>query len=245
MKTKITVIAWFCNLAIVLTSAMSVYSQDDAQYLLDLNRVKVSGFGNTNYVFSQVDGDFSYSSGGSGAFLFNYKYFVGIYGQNLETTHSRDDIYSSTFDPNVNPDEEPIFTKNKLHFNHGGLWLGYIHKPNSLVHWGTNLRLGAGRIALNDKDIEFHDLEEHHRDVIATIIPEFDVELNIARWFKVNLGIGYRFVLFTDNSIYRNSEGEDVRLYKSSQFSSPTATLKLMFGSFGPRPSKKNGHNIN
>ena len=241
MKTKIAGIACAYILTLVLTSTTNVYSQDDAQYLLDLKKVKVSGFGNTNHVFSQIDGDFAYSSGGSGAFLFDYKYFVGIYSHTLETTHSREDIYSPTFDPSVNPDEQPLYIKNKLHFDYGGIWLGYIHKPNNLIHWGTNIKLGGGRVALNDKDIDFHDLEEHHRDFVGVLTPEFDVELNIARWFKVNLGIGYRFVLFTDNSVYRNSLGEDIRLFKSNQFSSPTATLKLMFGSFGPKQNRKNG----
>lgn len=245
MKNKIHCTACFCALTLVLAIGNQAYSQDETQYLLNLKKVKVSGFGNTNHNFSQVDGNLAYSSGGSGAFLFDYKYFVGIYSHSLETTHSREDIYSSTFDPSLNPDEQPLYVKNKLHFDHGGIWLGYIHKPNSLVHWGTNIKLGGGRIALNDRDIDFEDLEEHHRDFVGVLTPEFDVELNIARWFKVNLGIGYRVVLFTDNSVYRNSEGNDVRLFKSSQFSSPTATLKLMFGSFGPRQNRKNGADVN
>lgn len=223
----------------ILSASTKVYSQNDAQYLLDLKKVKVSGFGNTNHVLSLVDGDLAYSSGGSGAFLFDYKFFVGIYTQNLKTTHSREDIYSPAFNPNVNPTESPIFKKNKLHFNHSGLWLGYIHKPNSLVHWGANMRFGVGNISLSDKGVNFDYQEDHHSDFIGTIIPEFDIELNIARWFKINMGIGYRFVLFTDKTVYRNAAGNDIRLYESSQFSSPTATIKLMFGSFGPKSKIK------
>jgi len=119
------------------------------------------------------------------------------------------------------------------------LWLGYIHNPNKLVHWGVNLQLGGGRIALYDKDINYYDFEEHHRDLIGVVAPEFDVELNLARWFKINMGIGYRFVLFVDDSEYVNQQGESVRLYSSNQFSSPVASLKLMFGAFAPRSNGK------
>ena len=241
MKNTITSFACFCMLAVIfiLSAGSKAYSQDEPQYLLDMKKVKVSGFGNTNHGFSMIDGNFAYSSGGSGAFLFDYKYFVGIYSQALETNHLREDIYSSTYDPSVDPSELPIFTNNNLYFNHGGLWLGYIHKPNSLIHWGTNMKLGVGNVSLRDKSLD--GLDEHHQDFIATVIPEIDVELNIARWFKINMGIGYRFVLFTDNTVYRNAVGQDILLFKSSQLSSPTATIKLMFGIFGPRASMRNG----
>lgn len=232
-------------IAMTIVSSTQLVAQEDAQYLFDLKKVKLSGFGNTNHEFSMVDGAFGVSSGGSGAFLFNYNTFIGIYSRSMMTNHYREDIFAPTFDPNVNPNESPLYTCNKLRFDHGGLWIGYIHNPNKLIHWGTNLRIGGGRLALYDKDLDFREFEEHHRDYISVVTPEFDVELNLARWFKMNMGIGYRFVMFVDDTEYVNNLGESKRLFSSSQFSSPVATVKLMFGAFGPRKNGKNGNGSN
>jgi hypothetical protein len=233
-------------IAVAIASITStVWAQEDAQYLFDAKKVKLSGFGNTNHEFSMIDGSFGVSSGGSGAFLFNYSTFIGIYSRNVLTNHYREDIYSSLYDPDVNPNELPLYTCNKLRFEHGGLWVGYIHNPNKLFHWGANVQLGGGKIALYDRDLEFHDFEEHHRDRIGVITPEFDVELNLARWFKINMGLGYRFVLFVDDSEFVNKQGESARLFSSNQFSSPVASIKLMFGAFGPRKNGKNGNGEN
>jgi len=88
---------------VIATTSSVIKSQDDAQYLFDLKKTKLSGFGNTNHEFSMIDGAFGVSSGGSGAFLFNYNTFVGIYNRNVITNHYREDIYSSTYDPSVDP----------------------------------------------------------------------------------------------------------------------------------------------
>lgn len=225
----------------ILYSA-ALYSQEKphTEYLLDMNKVKVSGFGSTISELSMVDGKFAYASGGGGAFLFNYKYFLGIFSHDLATSHSREDIFPSAHNPLTNP-LAPSFVHNRIRFNHGGLWLGYIHNPHKLLHWGGSLKAGLGSISLFDRDIDFRDFDDHHRDWVGTITPEFNVEVNIARWFKINAGAGYRLVYAVNNNTYTNSMGESLRLFKPSEFSSPTATIKFLFGSFGP---KRNGKNI-
>jgi hypothetical protein len=227
-------------LMVLLTASTALFSQEKPQteYLLDMKKVKISGFGNTFSELSMVDGNAAYSSGGGGAFLFNYKYFFGIYSHDLVSGHRREDIYPATHNPSINP-MAPSFVHNRIRFNHGGLWFGYIHNPHKLFHWGGSIKTGLGSIGLFDRDIDFRDFDDHHRDWVGVVTPEIDVEVNVARWFKINAGIGYRMVYAVNNSTYTNSLGESVRLFKSSEFSSPTATIKFMFGSFGP---KKNGN---
>jgi len=218
--------------------SQKLQAQDDVQYLFDMNNVKLTGFGNTNHEFSMIDGAFGVSTGGSGAFLFNYSFHIGLYSLSVLTNHYREDIYPADYNPAVNPNQEPLFTSNQLKFEHGGLWLGYAHKPSKLLHWGANLKIGGGKISLYDKDLDFSDFEEHHRDRIAAITPEFDVELNLARWCKMNVGVGYRFVLFVDDNTYVNNLGETKTLYQANKFSSPLASIKFMFGVFGPKKNK-------
>lgn len=224
----------------IVIYSTALYSQDKPQpeYLLDMNKVKVSGFGNTFSELSIIDGRLAYSSGGGGAFLFNYKFFLGIYSHDLLTSHSREDIYPLAHNPSTNP-LAPSYVHNRIRFNHGGLWFGYIHNPQKLLHWGGSLKAGLGSISLFDRDIDFRDFDDHHRDWVGTVIPEINIEVNVARWFKINAGIGYRLVYAINNDAYTNSMGESIRLFSPSEFSSPTATIKFLFGSFGPKQNGK------
>lgn len=203
------------------------------EYLIDIANVKFSGFGNTHAEFSMVDGAFAYSSGAGGAFLFNYKFYFGLYTKDTQTKHLREDIYQMVNDTLI------LMNRcNRIRFNHGGLWLGYVHNPSKLWHVGTNLRIGSGRIALFDKDIEFSEFDEHHRDLVTVITPEIDFEVNLVRWCKFAASVGYRFVLGVDNDTYLDANGVSKPLFETNQFSSPVASVKFLFGGFGPR---KNG----
>ncbi len=207
------------------------------EYLFDSKKVKVSGFGNTFGELSFIDGSVAYSSGGGGAFLFNYKTYLGIYSHDLVTSHSFSDIYPEGHNPITSP-LAPSHINNRIRFNHFGLWVGYIHNPFKLVHVGSSIRIGGGYMALFDSKIDFREFDDHHRDWVGVVTPEIDLEMNIVRWFKINAGLGYRIVLGVDNSTYVNSLGDSNRTFKASQFSSPIFNVKLMFGAFGP---KKNG----
>jgi len=103
--------------------------------------------------------------------------------------------------------------------------------------------LGTGKIGLFDKDLEFSAFDEHHSDWVAVVTPEMDIELNIARWFKIGMSLGYRQVIGVDKDLYTNIDGESKRLFESGQFSSPVASIKLHFGSFGPRLNGRNRKN--
>jgi hypothetical protein len=226
-----TLIATSFTLLISLSTLFG-QSKPEPEYLIDFKKVKVSGFGNNFLDLSMVDGHIAYSSGGGGAFLFNYKTFIGAYSHDLATNHSREDIY--------NPATSTVqHINNRIRFNHGGLWVGYIFNPHKLVHWGTSLKVGGGAVSLFDSKIDFRDFDDHHRDWVGVITPEVDVEINIARWFKINAGLGYRLVYGVDNDTYLNSAGETKTLFKASQFSSPTFNVKFLFGAFGPRKNGK------
>ncbi len=225
------------SLSVSTAKGQSRSNNDEPKYLIDLSETKLTGFGNTNNVFSLVNGELAYASGASGAFLFNYRFYVGIYSLNLNSKHKMEDIYPSEHHPDENP-LQPTHTNHKLCFNHGGLMVGYIHNPNNLWHINTNLKIGSGKVALMDKDFDFSDFEQHHRDRVGVVTPELDLEINLARWCKFGVSLGYRFVYGINNDTYTNSMGEKVRLYNQNDLSSPTLAFKFHFGSFGP---KENG----
>ena len=69
-------------------------------------------------------------------------------------------------------------------------------------------------------------------DQVFVLTPQLELEMNIASWFKINIGAGYRFVSGIDKK-YTNSSGETANYFKSSDFNTPQASLSFLFGSFG------------
>lgn len=223
----------------ICSAAIASFAQDEIepQYLFDMKSVKISGFGNTNTEFSSIDGDFGVMTGASGAFLFNYKYFLGFYGMDLATDHYRESIYPDSHTPS-NP--LPVkYSDLQLAFEHSGFWFGYIHNPYKLVHWGANMKVGWGRIGLYDKDFRFDDQDRLFVDHVFCISPEIDLEVNVTRWFKMNLGVGYRYVTGFEDDLYTNVDGIKREFYKRTQFNSPYANVKLLFGGFAKRNKQK------
>ncbi len=221
-------------LSLIVLGPLAAQEETEPQYLFNLKNVKLSGFGGTITEFSSTDGAFAVSSGAGGAFLFDYAFYVGFYSLSLTTNHMRPAIYPSDHDPITNI-RDPRYTDLQLSFENNGLWIGYINNHKKLVHWGANLKIGQGTIALYDKDLKYDKTDYLYKDKVFVASPEIECELNLTRWFKMNLGVGYRFVAGVGEQTFTNSDGNLVPLYKSGQFNSPYANVKLLFGRFAPR----------
>lgn len=228
---------------LTFTNPLSAQEKDEPQYLFDLKTVKLSGFGSIITELSSIDGNLGVSRGGGGALLFNYNYFWGFYSTSLESNHLREDIYPTDHNPTSNP-LLPRYTDLQLSFENNSMWFGYINDYKKVIHWGANVKLGHGSIGLYDKDIRFDNRDILYRDNVFIASPEIEIEFNIVRWFKVNMGVGYRFVAGIDNKSYTNIDGAQKLFYKNNQFNSPYATLKLMFGGFAKRDRRANIHEL-
>lgn len=199
-----TLILFFALLFVLNTS----YAQDSnkMQYLLNGN-VKVSGFGGPTIGFSSIKGELAVSNGGGGAVLLNDRFFFGGYGTGLSNRIQLDLDGAD----NVN-----------LHFGHGGLWMGYIHKPKDMIHFGGSLKLGWGQVDLNDRRNNPIGSSNLLSDNVFVLLPQGEVEMNITRWLKLNAGLGYRMVTGL-NSDY----------LKAKDLSSVNFSLGFLFGWYG------------
>lgn len=221
-------------LQILFAGNITAQQESDPQYLFDMKSVKISGFGGVISDFSFVRGEMATSSGGGGAVLFNYNCYFGFYGLNLTSNILQENMYIQYHDPINNP-LPPMYKNLQLLFESSGTWIGYINNHNRLVHWGASLKAGQGTLALYDKDSKYDRTEYLFKDKVFVASPEIEAELNITRWCKLNVGVGYRFVARIDNIIYTNVGGNKVSLYKNSDFNSPYANVKLLFGWFAKR----------
>jgi len=212
----------------MLIQAQEEGSDNSFKYLFDGKKVKVTGFGAPIHEFSAYDKELAYCSGGGGAVLFDYSFFFGGYGMSL----------SNRFEKNFVRTLNDVFIYKytyRLKMNHGGFWIGYIYKPQSVFHFSGSLKAGWGQLAYYDSDYNIDKADEYYRDNIFVLTPQIEAEINFLRWLKVNAGVGYRYVGGIGT---KDEEGNEV--YKKNAFSSPIASISIMFGIFGKKQKNEN-----
>ena len=214
-------------IAVVFTNIAMAQDDKPTQYLFGNGKTTVNGFGAPIVQFWSTGGDFAVSSGGGGAVLINQTFFIGGYGMGMATEHDVENLkIMQTNGSSIS------YSKLRTNFGHGGLWLGYIHHRKEAIHWGVSAKIGGGAINLMDPD--FDDSMRHGIgiDGVFVFIPQLEVEMNIARWFKINIGAGYQMVTGVDKT-YTNINNQVVNYYNSSDYNSPQASISFLFGGFG------------
>ena len=188
-------------------------------------RYQLNGYIGPLVAISNVEDNFSIDLGGLGGFIINKNFFVGLYGQNLVTKVPRIDLGTIGY---------PTFTDGEVKMIHAGGVLGYIHNPEKEIHWGASSSEGVGILSLYAKDPATLSSEKIYDDKIYIIIPKFFLEMNMTKWFKVNLYAGYRFVGKV-NSKYTNQDQEVIPIFTKSDYTKPEFSISLLFGTFSIR----------
>ncbi|SEH05450.1 Uncharacterised protein [Candidatus Venteria ishoeyi] len=127
-----------------------------------------------------VDG-FSILIGGGGAMTINNNLFLGGFG------------YSAIggFNPDGLTEEEGY----NDYFEYGGIWIGYVFKPNEVFHPAFDLKAGWGNSAIENVN------EGTTSNFTAYVIkPSLEIEMNVTRYMKIGLDIHYRHVSEIDMS---------------------------------------------
>lgn len=204
----------------ILTGNKVIYAQvegDSTKYLVSEETV-LSGFGAPFVDFSSVNNEFAVCLGGGAAMLINHTVYIGGFFEGIMTNHYRPDLH------NVVDSDKP-----KISLEQGGIWLGYIYKHQKAVHGGISMKLGWGEIDLKDEGNGNPASDYDYRDRIFAVTPQAELELNLTKWFKINIGVGYRFVNGID-ATYNDEQGKDVDFYNPGDFNSPVGTVTLVFG---------------
>ncbi len=197
--------------------------EKEPQYIFGKNtKWQASGFGAPIVGFTSIYDKFAVIKGGGGALLINQTFYIGGYGMGLSTEHFRDDLSEVT-----------AIDKPRLNIGHGGFWLGYIHNSHKLMHWAISTKVGWGEISITDDYLDEDPDLRKGRDFISVVNPQIELELNITRWFKMNLGAGYNFTFGIDKAYILNNTEYDY--YEATDFNYPQATVSLLFGGFGKK----------
>jgi hypothetical protein len=207
---------FLCLAFCLITGVTGLFAQreaDSTKYLLSDENI-FTGFGGPFVEFSSVNQEFAVSLGAGAALLIDQKVYIGGYFEGIATNH-----YMGA------GRETP-----RISLEHGGIWMGYVYKPQKAIHGGFSLKLGWGEIDLSGNGLDNALYENNdYRDRIFAIIPQAEVEFNMTRWFKINVGVGYRIVAGID-ATYMDMEEQVVDFYNKGDYNSPVGTVTFIFG---------------
>ena len=202
MKAKLT--KWML-LSIGMCLTLSAASQDKGWGYLAKRYFSQKTFGAPMVEIWNFNGDVALNFGGGGALMVDDKYILGGYGIGMISDHRIESASEGSFETS---------------FGHAGLLVGYIWKPEKVVHFSTITSIGYGSI---DMDNEVTGVG--YSDNGPVIHPKIEMQVNAIYWMRIGLGVGYQW-----------AGGMDLPGYQASDFNSPTGNLTFYFGRFGPRP---------
>ncbi len=174
-------LALYC---IIYSITFPVIAEETETFLRE--KLEIKGFGSPIVKLTQVHNEFDLMIGARGAVLLNRALAIGIGGYSLASS-----IHVS--DPQSNFEME-----------YAGLILEFVFPSDKLVHlsastligWG-NLNNAANRNWMYDPyydDSRYYANYNLVDDSFMVIEPELDFELNMTTFFRLGLGISYRYI---------------------------------------------------
>jgi len=190
----------------VLYLALPSFAQGEKEYhtIFEGRQLYISGMGGPFMQFTSVAGEFGHMMGGGGAVMIN-GFFFGGYGLGLT---------------NQIIDYKGGDLSKQLSLGHGGFWTGYVIGGDRAIHLTVSSLIGFGEFGLTDVNVFLPALNP---DRFFILSPTLEVEINMARYFRIGAGACYN--LYTGIGDSRHS-------YTSSDLSSPGAFLSFKFGWF-------------
>ena len=140
------------------------------------------GFGGPQLMLGQIKGEIAILSGGWGAWLINHTIIIGGGG------------YGLVNDLPAGPANEDQY----LNFGYGGMVLGFILGSDRLIHLTAHSLIGPGNVGYRHHMMEEDWSEDSVNDLVFVIQPTLGVELNVTRFFRIEAGGSYRYVIGTD-----------------------------------------------
>jgi hypothetical protein len=195
-----------------LAYATANVSGEQAQTLFGGKDLSHGGFGAPEIKISDVDGHSRLFTGAKAAWIVDHGFYLGVGG------------YGMTWGIDAPPDE--YGDKQYLHMGYGGVLMGYTFFSNWLVHANIEHIIGAGGYGLvnnafGDENFERH-MDRNNANAFFVWDPQVTMELNVAKYFRVTAGVGYRAL-----AIPREKHG-----FSSQDLSGITGSLSFKAGKF-------------
>lgn len=183
MKKLFTLLLIALFVQVSFAQEEKVKEEDDMQTVFNKDNLKFTGgYLAPEIKVSNMHEDISMLIGGKLGFTFNEKFSLGMAGYGL-----------------VNNSNFYIDDLNQLAsigFGYGGLNMEYTIFSNKVVHFTIPVVLGVGGVTLYEDDGDFFNSEWEEIENSAAFIaePGVNIELNLFKFFRVDLGASYRYV---------------------------------------------------
>ena len=179
-------LALYC---IIYSITFPVIAEETETFLRE--KLEIKGFGSPIVKLTQVHNEFDLMIGARGAVLLNRALAIGIGGYSLASS-----IHVS--DP-----------QNNFEMEYAGLILELVFPSDKLVHLSASTLIGWGSLnnAANRNWMTYdpyYDDRHYYAnynlvdDSFMVIEPELDFELNMTTFFRLGLGISYRYISGVD-----------------------------------------------
>lgn len=148
-------------------------------------KITNNGFWGPVIKFSSINGRFALMTGGRGSITINNRFTIGGGGFGIANTIKM---------PGSDKDTSRYFK-----MGYGGIEAGYIFFPGRKMNIGGSLLVAAGATfqqnkPKNNRDKFFRD----NLNIFPAIEPALYCEIVINRFMRLNVGISYRFIKFTE-----------------------------------------------
>lgn len=190
---------------IFFTVALCQENESEFKTIFGNQHMSVSGFGGFDMHFSYIGNGYSFGAGGSGGVLLSGQVFFGGFGM------------GSTIDKTIKFDN---ITINQANIGYGGLMFGYIFNGKKAIHPALFLQTGWGGIDFDEYNNA--TFGNYSSDNIFVLNPSIEMEMNIARFFRLAIGANYQIT--TGVNEYYNLSNSD--------FSGPGGKIAFRFGWF-------------
>lgn len=194
-------------------------NKNNEQQTLLSGPISFGGWGGPEVKYTKFKGKEGLLVGGKGGVIINHFFTFGGGGCGLVTNHKFDAKY-----PNTNTD-----TTLNLQLGYGGVYMEFTPLSKKLIHVSIPVLIGAGGATLSTND-NYHKYRNNNNidnynyaDNTAFFIiePGLNVELNVAQFFRIDMGVNYRAIL-----------GSDIVYFKDKDLSGLSYNLILKFGLF-------------
>ncbi len=213
----------------ILPAMLSVAQEDNQEFNTIFGSDFTSGgYGAPELKLGKVNNETSLFVGGRGGWLIGHKFVLGGAGYGLTTNNTFD--YTEDL-RNSSGEMVPDSTRRlKIDMGYGGLLLEYIAFPKKSIHLAFPLIIAAGGTSLGSKidpDLNSQDPQDwvtyKHVESSAFFLvePGVSIELNMVKFFRLDLGASYRFI-----------SGTNLERLSNSDLSDFTFNVALKFGKF-------------
>ena len=159
---------------------------DEVKSLLSKNN-DITGFGGLDVKVGDFNEERALFTGAYGGVIINRHYILGVAGYGLATSNK----FTGTVPGADAPKELDIYG------GYGGLMIGGIIAPKSIVHVSLPIVLGVGNIYVSDENFFNNTIDTDFtidQSTFFVIEPGLAIEANITPSFRISLGASYRMV---------------------------------------------------